>query len=43
MKIELGGRVLMPLGPTFFSPCYGMLVDRYGVQWMVMSDTPQNT
>ncbi|MDX9741962.1 MAG: VOC family protein [Gammaproteobacteria bacterium] len=31
-----GGRVLMPMGPTFFSPCYGMLVDRFGVQWMVM-------
>lgn len=30
------GRVIMPLGPTFFSPCYGMLVDRFGVQWMVM-------
>jgi len=30
------GRVIMPLGPTFFSPCYGMLFDRFGVQWMVM-------
>lgn len=32
-----GGNVLMPMGPTFFSPCYGMLVDRFGVQWMVMA------
>jgi PhnB protein len=31
-----GGRILLPIGPTFFSPCYGMLLDRYGVQWMVM-------
>ncbi|WP_397475553.1 VOC family protein [Pusillimonas sp.] len=30
------GRVTMPLGPTFFSPCFGMLTDRFGVQWMVM-------
>lgn len=36
-----GGQVLMPIGPTFFSPCYGMLVDRFGVQWMVMVWTPQ--
>jgi PhnB protein len=35
-----GGQVLMPMGPTFFSPCYGMLVDRFGVQWMVMVWTP---
>ncbi len=34
-----GGQVLMPMGPTFFSPCYGMLVDRFGVQWMVMART----
>lgn len=31
-----GGEVLMALGPTFFSPSYGQLVDRFGVQWMVM-------
>lgn len=30
------GRTIMPLAPTFFSPCYGMLLDRFGVQWMVM-------
>lgn len=35
------GRVLMPLTPTFFSPCYGMLQDRFGVQWMVMVVDPQ--
>lgn len=31
-----GGAVRLPLGKTFFSPCFGMLTDRYGVQWMVM-------
>lgn len=31
-----GGQITMPMGPTFFSPCYGMLTDRFGVQWMVM-------
>jgi PhnB protein len=30
-----GGQVQMPLGATFFSPCFGMLADRFGVTWMV--------
>ncbi len=30
-----GGQVTMPLGPTFWSPCFGMLVDRYGIGWMI--------
>ncbi|PHV11544.1 VOC family protein [Chitinimonas sp. BJB300] len=35
-----GGQALMPLGKTFWSPCFGMLKDRFGVSWMVStSDT----
>jgi PhnB protein len=30
-----GGEVRMPLGKTFWSPCFGMLADRFGVAWMV--------
>jgi len=30
-----GGKVVMPLGRTFWSPCFGMLVDRFGLSWMV--------
>lgn len=30
-----GGQVTMPLGQTFWSPRYGMLIDRFGVSWMV--------
>lgn len=30
-----GGAVRMPLGKTFWSPCFGMLTDRFGVGWMV--------
>ena len=30
-----GGEVRMPIGKTFFSPCFGMLADRFGVGWMV--------
>lgn len=30
-----GGKVNMPLMKTFWSPCFGMLTDRFGVDWMV--------
>jgi PhnB protein len=30
-----GGEVRLPLGPTFFSPAFGMVQDRFGVLWMV--------
>lgn len=26
----------MPLGKTFFASSFGMLVDRFGVAWMVI-------
>jgi len=32
-----GGQVAMPLAKTFWSPRYGMLTDRFGVQWMVIT------
>ncbi len=30
-----GGSVQMPLTKTFWSPCFGMLTDRFGLGWMV--------
>ena len=30
-----GGSVQMPLDKTFWSPCFGMLTDMFGVSWMV--------
>jgi PhnB protein len=30
-----GGHVRMPLTKTFWSPCFGMLEDRFGVGWMI--------
>lgn len=38
-----GGQVQMPLGTTFFSPCFGMVIDRFGVSWMVGVEEPQTT
>lgn len=30
-----GGKVEMPLTKTFWSPCFGMLEDQFGIGWMV--------
>ncbi|MGC3991966.1 MAG: VOC family protein [Chthoniobacteraceae bacterium] len=30
-----GGEVRMPLTKTFWSPCFGMLKDRFGMGWMI--------
>lgn len=30
-----GGQVQMPLAKTFWSPKFGMLIDRFGISWMV--------
>jgi PhnB protein len=31
-----GGKVVMPLEKTFFSPRFGMVVDKFGVTWMII-------
>lgn len=36
-----GGSVQMPLDKTFWSPCFGMLTDRFGLGWMVIVPPPQ--
>lgn len=38
--LSAGGTVQMPLAKTFWSPCYGMVTDRFGVGWMVMVPGP---
>ncbi|HSK69064.1 MAG TPA: VOC family protein [Candidatus Limnocylindria bacterium] len=38
--LSVGGEVLMPLEPTFFSPLYGQVADRYGFRWHFMDPTP---
>lgn len=30
-----GGRIVMPMGPTFWSEIFGMLTDRFGMSWMI--------
>ncbi|HKU47097.1 MAG TPA: VOC family protein [Burkholderiales bacterium] len=36
-----GGQVQMPLNETFFARSFGMVADRFGVNWMVMAG-PKN-
>ena len=33
--LTAGGKVIMPLTKTFWSPRFGMVTDRFGVMWMV--------
>lgn len=35
-----GGSVQMPLCKTFWSPCFGMVADKFGITWMVMVPGP---
>jgi PhnB protein len=38
--LAVGGSIQMPLTKTFWSPCYGMVTDKFGVGWMVMVPGP---
>jgi PhnB protein len=38
--LAAGGKVVMPLGKTFWVESFGMLVDRYGTRWMVNGGKP---
>ena len=33
-----GGKVEMPLAKTFFSPAFGVVTDKFGVNWMVVAE-----
>ena len=35
--LSKGGKVKMPMGKTFFSPRFGMVDDRFGMSWMVVT------
>ncbi|MGV3754280.1 MAG: VOC family protein [Verrucomicrobiota bacterium] len=35
-----GGQVMMPLGKTFFAESFGMVVDKFGVCWMIIVPAP---
>jgi PhnB protein len=35
-KLEVGGNVVVNLGPQFFSKMYGSVVDRFGIKWQLI-------
>jgi PhnB protein len=35
-----GGTVTMPIGETFWAVRFGMLIDKFGVPWMVNCEKP---
>ncbi|MCL2224241.1 MAG: VOC family protein [Defluviitaleaceae bacterium] len=39
-KLAAGGKVEEPLATVFWSPLYGSVVDRFGVNWQVMVTHP---
>jgi PhnB protein len=40
-SLAAGGQVRMPLTQTFFSPRFGMLADRFGLGWMILTEAAQ--
>lgn len=38
--LSASGKVTMPYSPTFWSPGFGMLTDKFGVPWMVNCEEP---
>ncbi|WP_233208552.1 VOC family protein [Planomicrobium sp. MB-3u-38] len=37
-KLAEGGMVSMDLQETFWSPLYGNLIDRFGIEWQISVD-----
>ena len=38
--LAAGGSAIMPFGPTFWSPGFGMLTDRFGTSWIISLAAP---
>jgi len=34
--LSKGGKVITPLGKTYFSPNFGFVIDKYGIYWYLM-------
>lgn len=40
-SLSNGGRVNMPLQKTFWNSYYGMVIDKFGINWMVSYEYPK--
>lgn len=36
-QLSVGGEVILPPQKTFWSPCYAIVIDRFGVPWKINS------
>ena len=41
-NLSEGGTVTMPLDKTFWAEAFGMLTDKFGINWMVNCDAPHD-
>ncbi|MCH1638569.1 VOC family protein [Paenibacillus timonensis] len=41
-RLKEGGTVQMELQETFWSPCYGNVKDKYGIEWQLSYDDGRN-
>ncbi len=39
--LAVNGRIKMPLAQTFFAHRFGMLVDQFGIPWMINCEKPE--
>lgn len=37
-RLSEGGSIMMPMSPTFWSSYFGMLTDKFGINWMLGFD-----
>jgi PhnB protein len=40
--LSQGGTIKLPLGKTFWSPAFGVLVDRFGIPWEINTSDAQD-
>jgi len=41
-KLSAGGKVSMPMAKTFWGAYFGMVNDKFGIQWMISYNAPQS-
>lgn len=41
-ELSKGGEIMMPMETKFWDAYFGMLTDKFGIQWMVSFDTAAN-
>ena len=37
-KLKEGGQEIMPIAETFWSPAFGVLIDKFGVKWNIAAE-----